>query len=282
MQPSCPPRVLAFSQGPAASSIVDITPEAAPFPQAGAVPRGPDHWHYALRTSSLQLPHQTFDPTSAVLREQLMKELGASPHSVIKAMEGFSGGLNEGIWFLSEPSKSREELTLKLVRGTRKYPEFPTEAENLLRLHQSYPSIVLDGSVSFPFHIVHVSTASAEKYDLLVMRKAPGQSFTDHISLKCCFRQMGKLQEIMGKIGECLQRFHSSYGNQQHGDLQPSNIFYDEQSDRVTFIDLGGIGIPTMESDSEHFQKSMRLCYGGYGPELMVDGMARFLHGMGV
>jgi len=235
-----------------------------------------------MQVSDIHLQGEVFDPSSMEVRHDLLKQLGASPDSVIKKMEGFSGGLNEGIWFLSEPSKVREELTLKLVRGTRKYPEFPTEAENLLRLYQSYPGIVMDSSVAFPLQIFHVSTSSSEKYDLLVMRKAPGQSFTDHITLKCCFRQMGKLQDIMGKIGECLQRLHANYGGQQHGDFQPSNIFYDEKADLVTLIDMGGLGIPTMLNDSEHFEKSMRLCYSGYGPELMVDGMARFLESLGV
>lgn len=263
-------------------AVTDTEVKASEAQSIVASSRTPACWPQGLSIFEMQMQDEIFDPTHAETREEILKQLGASSNSVISGLEGFSGGLNEGIWFLSEPSKVRGDLTLKLVKGSRKYPEFPTEAENLLRLHKAYPSIVEDLSVSFPFQIGHLFTPSLEKYDLLVMRRAAGKSFSDHISLKCCFRQMGKLQDIMGRIGSSLHRFHVNYGGQQHGDLQASNIFYDEENDAVTFIDVGGIGIPTMESDSEHFQKSMRLCYGGYGPEIMVDGMACFLQGLGV
>jgi len=257
--------------------------EKAPTVQAAlgtaniATPIGAaDCWPRCLDMFDMKLPAKVFDPNCATVHAELLSRIGASPHSVIKAMEGFAGGLNEGIWFLSEPSSAREELTLKLVRGTRKYPEFPTEAENLLRLHESYPNIAKDPSLSFPFQIAHIVNASLDEYDLLIMRKAPGQSLADHVSLKFALKQMGKLQEIMEKIGASLGRFHANYGGQQHGDFQPSNIFYDEQADLVTFIDVGGIGIPTTETDSVHFEKSMLLCYSYIGAELTTTGMERF------
>ena len=41
----------------------------------------------------------------------------------------------------------------------------------------------------------------------------------------------------------------SRYGKQQHADFQPSNIFYDEETNTFVFIDIGGIGAMVGESD---------------------------------
>jgi hypothetical protein len=262
------------------SELTHPAADEAELQQGTTSPRGRS-WPDSLQVFDMHLHEdEHFDPNSPEVREVLLKLLGVSSRTVIDPMVGFAGGCNEGIWFLREPSSLRGDLVLKLVRGTRRYPEFPTETENLLRLYDSYPDVVNDQLVAFPFYVVRIVTASSQRFDLLIMRKAPGETFANHITMKCCIGQMDKLKRILEQIGKSLRQFQRSYGGQQHGDLQPSNIFVDDKTGAITFIDIGGIGMPTVETDAEHFEKSMRLCYGGYGPELMVVGMAHFLEGL--
>ena len=72
-----------------------------------------------------------------------------------------------------------------------------------------------------------------------------------------------------------MSRFISSrfisitrYPGSQHTDFQPSNIYYVEPGSGgaaqknarlFTFIDIGGMGAPVMESDKDHFIKSAAL-----------------------
>ena len=72
------------------------------------------------------------------------------------------------------------------------------------------------------------------------------------------------------------------YPGSQHTDFQPSNIYYVEPGSGgaaqknarlFTFIDIGGMGAPVMESDKDHFIKSaastdsIRFCYD---PEFLL------------
>merc|ERR1740120_568334 len=69
------------------------------------------------------------------------------------------------------------------------------------------------------------------------------------------------------------------YGNAQHGDFQPSNIFWDEESGQLALIDVGGMGIPTTESDVDHFSKAMRLPAESYGMQFAADAVRHFQQG---
>lgn len=75
------------------------------------------------------------------------------------------------------------------------------------------------------------------------------------------------MHEIFLALGEQLASFHHRYGK-QHGDFQLFNIFYDEATDSIVFIDIGGMGIPTIDSDVEHFHEAMGLLKNAYDQSL--------------
>lgn len=220
-----------------------------------------------------------FDPTHQSLRSQLIAKLGLGGHSTIEEMQGFRGGLNEGVWFLSDPG-AREELVLKLVRCHRVAASIPTEAENCLKIYREHPNVVHDPTVAFPVKIFGcLGPGGTKRYDLIIMRKVRGERLAELIARKWYSKQVPQLMQILEKLGVCLAEFHARYGNSQHGDFQPSNIFCDEEQDGLALIDVGGMGVPTMESDVEHFAKSMRLLAEAYGSQLATDGMRHFERG---
>lgn len=233
-----------------------------------------------LATAEIRLESSgSFDPTQAPSRAHLLECLGISSDATIKALEGFAGGLNEGVWFLSEPS-SGKDLVLKLVKCQRRSESVPTDAENLLRLSQQFPGIADDSQLAFPLMIISVLGENDEKmYDFIIMQKASGQSLAELIAIKQAFNQLDQLHMIMGRLGDCLYRFHSRYGDLQHGDFQPSNIFYDEKREKFTLIDVGGMGVPTADSDIAHFRNSMSLCFAAQGPEFTTSCLDRLQQG---
>lgn len=235
-----------------------------------------------LDVGELDIGSGAFDPTQQSLRSQLIAKLGMSSHATIEEMQGFRGGLNEGVWFATDASKgsTKEELVLKLVRCHRVAASIPTEAENCLRIFREHSSAVNDPTIAFPIKIFScLGTGGTKRYDLIVMRRVRGERLAELIARKWYSKQVPQLMQILEKLGICLAEFHARYGNSQHGDFQPSNIFYDEDKDEIALIDVGGMGVPTMESDVEHFAKSMKLLAEAYGVQLSADGMRHFERG---
>lgn len=204
-----------------------------------------------------------------------------SPSSDVKEMTGFKGGLNEGVWYVSDSVNGNgQDFVLKLVRCHRVATNIPTEAENLVRLSHEQPQIMSDPTVSFPVKVFKcLAPGQDHRHDLIVMRKMGGERLAEFIARKWDQKQMPALLDMLRKLGSVLAAFHRRYGNAQHGDLQPSNIFYNEENGELTFIDIGGIGVPTMETDREHFAKAMRILSNSYGPELWGDGKKFFDEG---
>jgi len=234
-----------------------------------------------LPIAELRLEGNTsFDPNQPEARSIITKHLGIDSDVTVKALEGFAGGLNEGVWVLSESGNAGKDLVLKLVRSQRRIPTVPTDAENLLRLSKELPGITEDSSLAFPLLIIAIIGESDEKrYDFIIMRKARGQSLSDIIAIKVCFKQVDDLLVIMERLGACLYSFHYRYGDLQHGDFQPSNIFYDERNETFTLIDVGGIGVPTVDTDVEHFRKSMSICFSSNGPDFISNCLDRLEQG---
>merc|ERR1719331_3793684 len=101
-------------------------------------------------------------------------------------MTGFRGGLNEGVWFLSDPSNpSCKDLVLKLVKCTRLSSRVVTEAENLVRLNNDHPRIASDPAVAFPVRIFKcMGPEQTHRYDLVVMWKVKGERMAELIAHK--------------------------------------------------------------------------------------------------
>merc|ERR1719401_1233531 len=186
-------------------------------------------------------------------------------------MKGFRGGLNEGVWFVSDPNQGapKDDLVLKLVTCKKAHASLPTEAENFMRIYREHPSVISDRLVAFPSNLLSCVGPSGKAWDLIVMRKVRGERLAEYIERKShsAPRQLPELLQLMDKLGARLAEFHGRYGGCQHGDFQAANIFYDEATDEFTFIDIGGMGIPTTETDEQHFSKNLQMLSSAY-PEL--------------
>lgn len=268
-----------------ASGVRSGVPQAPP-PSAGPLLRSTTGPVGGPELGALHLPTLPFDPTEQSVRLQLLQGLNASDRATIEEMKGFRGGLNEGVWFLSDPGhgggppRSGYELVLKLVRCHRIATNIPTEAENFLNISREHPSIVNDPSVAFPVKLFNcLGPDGVKKNDLIVMRKVRGERLAEFIALKWYSGAIPQVMQMLEKLGACLAEFHLRYDFTQHGDFQPSNIFYEEEHGEFFLIDVGGMGIPTMETDVEHFNKSMKLLADSYGNRLAIDGIRSFEHG---
>lgn len=241
-------------------------------PQGGAAAAG-------LEVGEVTVSAWPFDPSQPSTRSQLIAQLSAGPTATIQEMRGFRGGLNEGVWFLSDPA-SDSQYVLKLVRGSRLDQSLLTESENFQKIAREYPAVTSDPAVAFPVRVLAVvGPAGAKKLDLIVMRRARGERLAEVIARKWYGGQVQALMHVLEKTGLCLGEFHARYGGVQHGDFQPSNLLYDEERDSLVMIDVGGMGVPTTVGDVAHFSNSVRLLAETYGASLCTDGLRRFEQG---
>jgi predicted unusual protein kinase regulating ubiquinone biosynthesis (AarF/ABC1/UbiB family) len=200
-------------------------------------------------------------------------------------MQGFSGGCNEGVFFLTVPSPGQATVyALKLVVATRKFPTLPTEAENLTRLVRAFPHIRDDPYVAFPVKIFDCVAPSGKKaYNLLVMKKAEGTRMSEWIAFKLANQRGNEIFAGCETLGRELRIFMNKYNQSQHTDFQPSNIFVHENNGRggrmFSFIDIGGMGSPVLESDKEHFLKSLEILGKSYGAQFVAGASAAFQKG---
>jgi len=224
----------------------------------------------------------TPDLTQPHMLEQLLGSVGATSGTVEK-LTGFQGGLNNGIWILHEASSTDrppQDWVLKVVTATKKASSLPTEAQNLLRLASEHPGMLSDPLLAFPKAILScVGVARGKKHDVLVMRKARGERLCEVFARKWHAGQRGVCWRIIEKVGVATASIHRRYANMQHGDLQPANIFWDESSDSITVLDVGGMGIATCDDDVQHFTQALLLLATSYGSDFERDGIIAFQRG---
>ncbi|CAL1127310.1 unnamed protein product [Cladocopium goreaui] len=77
-----------------------------------------------------------FKPSLGTIRQQLLQQLGLTKAAQIKEMGGFKGGLNQGIWIVSD---NGQKLVLKQSRCQRIASNILTEAENFVRILKDHP-----------------------------------------------------------------------------------------------------------------------------------------------
>lgn len=193
------------------------------------------------------------------------------------------GGLNVGVWTLRSAAPSARDkligissLVLKLVSANREEGEF------FVQMSRDQPSLMSDPMIAFPIKIIHCIGKDATKlYDLLVMPEVSGSDLGNIIGTMWWGHQGPALMQIIEKVGAALAEFHRKH-DLQHGDFQPSNIFYDEAGGKITFIDLVGITsepVPGNVGDVEHFLASLRLISQAYGPQFAEDAQRHFQSG---
>jgi len=232
----------------------------------------------ALEVVELHMAFDRFNPASPLVRQQLLGKLGLPTNAAINEMQGFKGGLNEGIWFIS--MSGAMDLVLKLVRCNRIANNVLTEAENFTKIARQHSSMYTDPVVAFPLKIFScLDRAGNKRNDLIVMPKVRGERLAEWIARKFYNKQVPLMMQVFERVGGKLAEFHSRYGNAQHGDFQPSNIFYDEERGDIRFIDIGGMDVPTTETDVQHFVRSLELLAETYGKQLVHQGRRSFEQG---
>lgn len=267
---------------PAGGGAVSSTACASSLVATGLSGAGVQH-HPQLEVGEIEIGDGKFNPKEPALQAQLIAMLGYSKNSTIEEMTGFRGGLNEGVWFLSDSSQSPpvKDLVLKLVKCSRLGPRILTEAENFVKINADHCTIAKDPAVAFPVRIFKCLGSGPERthrYDLIVMWKVHGERLAEYIAHKWYAKELHELWEIFERLGRVLASFHLRYNDSQHGDFQPSNVFYDEKTGDISLIDIGGMGVPTSETDQVHFTKSLKLLGDSYGAPLL-DGQRSFEDG---
>lgn len=221
------------------------------------------------------MPSSHFDPTWPQLKSQLTSKLGLSPNAAVEPMNGHRGGLNEGVWIVRDHAQS---FVMKLVKGSNSRG-MPTEAERLFKLHNEHPSMINDMSLAFPVKIFRCAAPGiGKRFDLIVMRKAPGTLLATLIAHMVSEGKTQQIMKILEHLGRFLADFHSRYGNKQHNDFQPSNIFCDPATQRFTLIDVSDVGpkVPLAEADCERFIASLSLLSKCFGQNFYHDGKRHF------
>ena len=224
----------------------------------------------------ITLPSHSFQLESTLdlhmYKKDILDILGLSGSHGFNKMTGFSGGQNEGIWFIPNL------YCLKVVRSGRRFSSIPSERENYINLLNRFPRIIEDHNACFPKRILTISNV----YDIFVMPIARGDRMAELISRIQSSDTLLRLLFIA--VGKQVRRFHATYGGTQHGDLQTSNIFVDFPSvpsdPMVTLIDLGGMGTKgQMKSDIEYFLESIKLLAKTYGVEFETLSTRAFIEG---
>jgi hypothetical protein len=216
-----------------------------------------------------------FDPTSEPLRSQVLarlEPLGVAPDQCgIERLEQ-NGGMNKGMWIVHGMSRPGT-LVLKLVETQRKHEGLPTDVENFTSVIQRRPNVVNDHALTFPIKIFHcVGPDDVRRHDLVVMRRAPGHGFDKVLAVKCHLGRVESLMKDMEALGRLIAQIHNVYG-MQHGDLQPSNIFYEEAHDWFTLIDCGSMGPQpyACDDDLQHLIRGIALITPHMGKDFQAD-----------
>merc|ERR1712046_358082 len=105
------------------------------------------------------------------------------------------------------------------------------------------------------------------------MRYAAGRRLDGAIGIPWHSGQEAEVMSLLQRAGEALRSFHDSYSQMQHGDFTPSNIVYDKEEDKLTIVDLGGMGSPMVaENDVAHFKRAIDLFSKTYGVRFGQQG----------
>lgn len=240
------------------------------------------------RMTMSELPMQTdvFDPSCPILKAHLLQYLGMSRSATIESLQDNSGAFNDGVWVVADVENTG--LVLKLVPHKRSPATRKTDAEKYMELSARLPGLATDPSLSFPIQIFMLRGPSGVKKDLIVMRKAAGLQITQHLYHKFHGGQTDELQTIFKDFGIFLRGVHKTYAfngkSMQHGDCQPSNVFYDESSERFTMIDIADFGYGPYiaeggENDVEHFIAGVRTLRQWYGAAMLESCLREFRKG---
>eukprot|EP00392_Amoebophrya_sp_AT5.2_P007748 g7763.t1 len=250
---------------------------------------------YAQETGHIS---SDFDPAhNRVHREAAKRWLRLPPEARIWRLEGFQGGLNRGVYGVDVgPGTMGEGKVIKVVRAGSRHPNLLSEAENCHKQKKELPGLATDQALTFPSRIIRLvrdfvsedeedllrrtKIDRSEVFDVFLMRRAPGQRL-DGVLAAWWYRssKRHRVFALLTQLGRFLRAFHLRYPGKQHGDVHPSNIFYEESSGLITLIDVGGLGQRTVTTDVEYFTAGLKRLEETYGSELASKGVKAFEDG---
>lgn len=249
------------------------SPQHSPWPSPWATPR-----NGSLEFDDLHFEGH-FDPMQPAVRSQLLQKMRMQPNAVVEPMRGMQiGSCNAGMWVLRDSCQS---FVLKLVRSGPAFAGHaqPSEAEKFAKLNREHPGIAQDPALAFPSKIFRcLGQGGAKTHDLVVMRHVHGLRVSDFIMQKLHAKQVPDLMHALEQFGAFLADFHRRYNGMQHGDLTPANIFFDQLTGAFTLVDVADLAPrnPIISSDVERFASSLKLLSHFYGPNLFMEGKAKF------
>jgi len=211
------------------------------------------------------------------MRALIFEKLTLANDATIVQM-GQDGGMNDGLWKISSGSDS---FIVKRVPHARRHPALPSEAEQYQKLVASHPSMMSDPALAFPIKILNCREENVKtpSFDLIVMRRASGASFSEAIARRWFMNQKAELWQELYAIGSFLADVHARLDNMQHGDFTPSNVFYDEATRTFTMVDLADFGPQlrqSSETDVQRFCKSLDIVSKCLGEQLFIEGKRSF------
>lgn len=226
----------------------------------------------ALDVSQIRLPVANFDPMHPQVHQLLLQSLDKSTMTITPLA---NVGMNGGVWILSDPQKRWADLVLKSRLPEEDIsPQHLAEPKHYMKLYSEHPALANDPSVVFPSKIVGCFSPTGEKLtDLIVMRKAPGTTLGTFITEKYHEGPQGRkeLYAMFEHLGQVTRQFHDNYGK-QHTDFQTANIMVDKtDNNRITFIDLGGMGQRVADNDLQHLQETLQIISDSYPPATYLE-----------
>jgi hypothetical protein len=267
--------------GPAAPAPADAASGAPKQIAAMPVPTCP-------LAGQLRMSGEKFDAARELSR--ILESLGltATTPANVEAMTGFTGGLNDGVWFLTVEAPGLNGMThfaMKLVSSRRKYPTMPTEVENFHHMCMRWPAMRRDPTLAFPVKLLDcVPPSKTVTQNLIIMPRAIGTRLGDWLGLANARGQMDQIVASMERLGRDLRTFHVNYST-HHADFQPSNVYLGRLSGAGAgeqlnvFIDIGGVGTAVGETDQVHFTKSLELLGKAYGADFVRSATDAFMDG---
>lgn len=237
-----------------------------------------------MTVEELRMGSSDFDPLNPQTRLQLLEKLGFAKNSTIELSQDNSGSFNYGVWNLY--NSTTHGLCLKLVESTRRHPARLTDSEKCQKLAAMCQRIVNEFTLSFPVKIFELRAPSGArcKHDLIVMRRAAGIQLTQILYHKWHANQRDELLRMFNEFGSFMHTMHRVYKGMQHGDCQPSNVFYDLINGYFTLIDVADMGYGPFvadggENDVEHFVKGLKTLTKWYSQQFIADAERQFRAG---
>jgi len=228
-----------------------------------------------MTVEELKIDSEEFDPFRPLQRSAILDRLDMPQNATIEVLEDNPGSFNAGVWIIQDINTTG--LVMKLVPHLRQKPSRASDSEKYMSLQRQCPHIVTEFSLSFPVKIFQLRGPRGNRCkDVIVMRRATGLQLTQHIYHKINGGQAAQLLHIFKELGSFLHTVHRAYKAMQHGDCQPSNVFYDELLGHFTLIDCADFGYGPYvaeggENDVEHFTEGLKTLTRWYGEEMIAD-----------